>query len=308
MVYPDHEGAINSIHNTRVAREQIENAEAFFRHGDYYSASQVLTQAIDICSWSSYLRELRAKCRIQLGDYSGAVSDFRSTTKLTADNTKGYYELAKLLYQLGQVQDSLKWVYKHTVFNMKCTALLSKNWQWLCNCREIRECLKLDPEHRDCFPFYKKIKKIAKFMEDAEAASESSDWETCIDKSNRVLKNEPTLDNVRLTALRLLCKCHTTNSEADEAVKNCRAALDIQRDPETLCDSAEAHLAGDMFDDGECVFCMLFFYLSGISWHAVFFLRRSCSVKFLSYHITIRIIFINSVRLFCRFHFLLLKN
>ncbi|XP_031780298.1 dnaJ homolog subfamily C member 3 [Nasonia vitripennis] len=222
MIYPDNEEAINGIHRLRIAREQIESAENLYLQGEYHIAAETLTHVIEICSWSSYLRKLRAKCRMQIGDYSGAVSDIRSTTKLTSDNTEGYYELSNLLYQLGQVQDSLK---------------------------EIRECLKLDPEHHDCFPFYKKIKKVAKLIEDAEAASESNDLDSCIDKANKVLKNEPAIENVRVTALRLLCKCHTANSEAELAIENCRAVVEIQRDPDTLCDSAEAYLSADQFDD-----------------------------------------------------------
>lgn len=108
MIYPDNEEAINGIHRLRIAREQIEAAENLYLRGEYHVAAETLTQVIEICSWSSYLRKLRAKCRMQMGDYAGAVSDMRSTTKLTSDNTEGYYELANLLYQLGQVQDSLK--------------------------------------------------------------------------------------------------------------------------------------------------------------------------------------------------------
>jgi DnaJ family protein C protein 3 len=75
------------------------------------------------------------------GDEMAAVSDIRSATKLQSDNTEGYYKLSQLLYKLGHATDSLK---------------------------SIRECLKLDPEHKDCFPFYKKIKKVEKFLTEAE--------------------------------------------------------------------------------------------------------------------------------------------
>lgn len=88
----------------------MQTAEMLYTHGDYNAAVAALTQVIEICSWSSYLRKLRAKSRMQIGDYAGAVSDIKSTTKLTSDNTDGFYELANLLYQLGQVQDSLKYV------------------------------------------------------------------------------------------------------------------------------------------------------------------------------------------------------
>lgn len=53
-------------------------------------------------------------------------------------------------------------------------------------CREIRECLKLDPEHKTCFPHYKKVKKIEKLMSDAEDAINSKDYKTCIDKAKKV--------------------------------------------------------------------------------------------------------------------------
>ena len=50
------------------------------------------------------------------------------TTKLVPDNTQAFLRASKLYYQMGDDEDSLK---------------------------EIRECLKLDPDHKDCFPFYK---------------------------------------------------------------------------------------------------------------------------------------------------------
>jgi DnaJ family protein C protein 3 len=252
-VYPDNEDASNGIYRLQLARGYIDNAEALYASGDYYSTISILTQVIEICSWSSYLRKLRAKCRIQTKDYVGAVSDIKSSTKLTTDNTEGFYELANLLYTLGQVQDSLKSVSMHShiiLITIALYVLLIKKFIHSV-CREIRECLKLDPEHHECFPFYKKVKKLAKFIDDAEAAAESNDLEACIDKSNRILKHESSIDNVRLTALRLLCKCYTASSEGQLALKNCQAVLEIQRDPDTLCDSAEAYLIQDLFDDGK---------------------------------------------------------
>ena len=117
--------------------------------------------------------------------------------------------------------------------------------------REIRECLKLDPEHKDCFPFYKKLKKIAKLIEEAERAQESGDSENCVDKANKVLKLETSVENVRFTAFQLLCKCYTSTIEVDLAIKNCGAAVDLQKNVDTLCDRAEAYLAADQFDDGK---------------------------------------------------------
>merc|ERR1719361_1262152 len=72
-----------------------------------------------------------------VGNTIHAISDIKSMTKLTTDNTVGFHKLALLHYQLGESEEALM---------------------------EIRECLKLDPEHKDCYPFYKTLKKVAKFQ------------------------------------------------------------------------------------------------------------------------------------------------
>lgn len=54
--------------------------------------------------------------------------------------------------------------------------------------REIRECLKLDPEHKFCFPHYKKVKKIEKLMSDCEEAVNSKDYGMCAEKAKKVCK------------------------------------------------------------------------------------------------------------------------
>ena len=94
-------------------------------------------------------------------------------TKLTLDNTAGHFKLASLHYQLGEAEESLN---------------------------EVRECLKLDPDHVDCYPLYKKLKKVAKFLISAKEASQAENWEECVDMSNKALKNEPTIENIRFHA------------------------------------------------------------------------------------------------------------
>jgi DnaJ family protein C protein 3 len=58
---------------------------------------------------------------------------------------------------------------------------------------EVRECLRLDPEHKECYPFYKKVKKVAKFLIASQEAQNTQDWAECISAAQKVLKNEPTV-------------------------------------------------------------------------------------------------------------------
>jgi DnaJ family protein C protein 3 len=53
------------------------------------------------------MRELRAECYIQIGDYFKAVGDIQPTTKLRPDNTAAFYKLSQLYYQMGEAETSL---------------------------------------------------------------------------------------------------------------------------------------------------------------------------------------------------------
>lgn len=115
--------------------------------------------------------------------------------------------------------------------------------------KEIRECLKLDPEHAECFAFYKKIKKVDKFLNDAQTYLDERDYAACISSAEKVLKNEPEVLMVIFNAKQLLCTCHVKDEQYTVAISKCREALEIYKDPSILCDRAEAYLETEMFDD-----------------------------------------------------------
>ena len=144
-----------------VARKELEEAKYYVEIDDCHTAVDLLTRLIDNCPWDPSLRKMRSDCYLSTGDASRAVSDLRFATKLVMDDTDGLYRLSSIQYQLGEVEDSLK---------------------------EIRECLKLDPEHKFCFPLYKKLKKIDKLKQDAEKAGEEGRYSECIDDLKKVIK------------------------------------------------------------------------------------------------------------------------
>lgn len=204
------------------AKEQLELIHDLQQRGDWHNVVTLLTQLLEISPWSANLREARANAYLEIGDQLAAVSDLRSVNRLTQDSTVGYFKLATLLYEIGHAADALK---------------------------EIRECLKLDPEHQDCFPFYKKVKKIDKFLADAQALSDNHQYAECIETASKVLKNEKHVQMVIFGAKQLLCRCTVKNEQYTEAIQHCREALDIYKDPQVLCDRAEAYLGTEMFDD-----------------------------------------------------------
>ncbi|XP_043464667.1 dnaJ homolog subfamily C member 3 [Leptopilina heterotoma] len=219
---PNHHEALNGISKVDALRNQLERIEFLVSKREYSAAVELITAVIEDCPWSPYLRQLRSECNVALGEFMKAIADIRSTTKLVSDNTQGFYSLSLLLYQIGNVDEALT---------------------------EIRECLKLDHEHKDCFPLYKKIKKIAATLNKAKNAREVNDHEECITLANRVLKEESKESNVRFLAMDLLCVCYTGNNEISEAISSCNDAYDIRKEPENICNRADAYLAGEMFDD-----------------------------------------------------------
>lgn len=83
-----------------------------------------------------------------------------------------------------------------------------------------------------------------------ESLTDSNNYDSCIQSAKSVLTKEPYEANVRFTAFHYLCKCYTADSQTSLAIDNCKEALKIRKEPGVFCDSAEAYLAAEMFDDG----------------------------------------------------------
>ncbi|XP_055379167.1 dnaJ homolog subfamily C member 3 [Condylostylus longicornis] len=218
-----HNYQINEHYNRlSPALEQWELVQEVKDRGDYKTAIVLLTQLLEISPWSTDFRQTRAECYIEEDDILSAISDLRSVNKLSQDSTEGYYRIAELLYSIGHATSSLK---------------------------EIRECLKLDPEHKDCFPFYKKIRKVEKALAAAEEYRDQQQYQDCIESAEIALKNEKEVAMIQFSAYQLLCNCYMRNEQYTEAIGKCREALNVQKDAGVLCDRAESYIGTEMFDD-----------------------------------------------------------
>ena len=117
---------------------------------------------------------------------------------------------------------------------------------------EIRECLKLDPEHKDCYPMYKSLKKVAKFVGVAQEAQNNQQWQECVEAAQKILKNEPKVQRVRFHGHDKLCHCKlNAGSEYDpaEVRTSCSEALKIIEEPRIFCDRADAYLNDELYDE-----------------------------------------------------------
>lgn len=204
------------------AKERKKAAEYYYGHNDYQNAIGLITEVLETSPWASNLYQLRSEMHLNNNDIMSAIADIRSTTKLQSDNTEGYLKLSQLLYSVGHILESLK---------------------------SVRECLKLDPDHKGCFPFYKRIKKVEKFYSEAEQAAENKQYEDCAQSAEKMLKNEKENPAVRFEARRLLCSCYMHSEQTEEAVHACTEALEYHHDVNVFCDRAEAYLQSELYDD-----------------------------------------------------------
>uniref|UniRef100_A0A1A9WRY1 J domain-containing protein n=1 Tax=Glossina brevipalpis TaxID=37001 RepID=A0A1A9WRY1_9MUSC len=204
------------------AHKQWHMVQEIMEDGNYRNAIPLLTQLLEIAPWSIPFRKARSDAYIQIDDLEDAISDLRSVNRLSQDSVDGYYQLAKLLYRIGHVHVALK---------------------------EIRECLKLDPEHKDCFPFYKKLRKVEKSLTSAEQFRDEEQYGSCINSAEMVLKHEEDETMVIFEAKSLLCSCYVRDEQYTKAISHCKEALNILRDAQVYCDRAEAYIGTELYDD-----------------------------------------------------------
>ena len=165
----------NLIH---AVKQNIEAAHSLLEDGQAAEAAGLLTQVMVDVPWDVALREMRAVASERAGDLAAAISDLRVTTKMRSDDTSGILRMSLLHYRLGEAEESLV---------------------------TIRECLKLDQDHKDCLAHYKRIKKLALLMANMNALSTSGSYAECVEKADAVLKLD---SNAAIVQLAKAKKCH----------------------------------------------------------------------------------------------------
>ncbi|XP_065569904.1 dnaJ homolog subfamily C member 3-like [Artemia franciscana] len=207
-----------------ILQRQYQQARILHSDKEWVTAADLLTKIIDSCPWDTNLREMRIDCHLAMGETAKAITDLRATTKLISDNTESYLKLSKLHYLMGEGNESLN---------------------------EVRECLKLDPEHKECFPHYKKVKKVVKVVNDLNSAASDERFTDCISLANKLLKVEPSNQNFYFQAEEKLCHCSLKEGDVKEAISHCTKALSFRSEPRILCDRAEAFILEGSLDEAQ---------------------------------------------------------
>uniref|UniRef100_I3JS59 DnaJ homolog subfamily C member 3 n=1 Tax=Oreochromis niloticus TaxID=8128 RepID=I3JS59_ORENI len=212
----DNEEAQNQLMKANELEELQEEAQAAYHQGDYSTTITVLERVIEISPWDPESRELRAECYIRMGDPQKAIQDLTPTTRLRNDNRAAFLKLSKLHYSLGNHHESLN---------------------------NIRECLKLDQDDKECFSHYKQVKKLSKQLDSAEELIQEGRHQEAIEKYESVMQTEPNVPYYTNLAKERICFCLV------KAIDVCSEAH--QRDPRNanvLRDRAEAYILNQDYE------------------------------------------------------------
>jgi len=177
---PHHDEALQYYSQIDTMRDHMVFLEGLIKGEDWTMAIEYMNRLIPEMSLCYRLKELRAEAYEHVHDYINAVNDYRALTKMRSDNTAAFLKLSKLHYILGEPEESLM---------------------------AIRECLKLDSDHKECHKHYKMVKKLANFYKVASEASAENDHEKCADKLRSALKIEDSEPRVAHLLKSKLCQC-----------------------------------------------------------------------------------------------------
>lgn len=213
----DNPEATNKVEEIRPLRRNVNHATQLINAKQFRQAAELLNQVIDSCPWNADFRELRASAYEQTGELRKAISDLKPTTVLRLDNTKAYLKMSVLWYRLGDISQSLD---------------------------EIRECLKLDPDQKECYAHYKRVKKLVKAFESGKKLMAEESWTEAIEKLQGVLKKESSIIPLTVEVKLKICECFMKNGEHEEAAETAADVIDIEDDniPAHMI-SSDAHTA-----------------------------------------------------------------
>ncbi|KAF7232757.1 hypothetical protein EG68_10732 [Paragonimus skrjabini miyazakii] len=214
--------AAEKIDLARELEKRLSDAQYFYDNRLYQDALSQLDALVEVIQFSPELREMRANCYLMLGEVQKGIHEMRHGVHLLNDNREGLLKLAKLMYSSGLVVQSVE---------------------------EVRECLRLDQDDQECLKHYRKVKKLAKAVTNAQDALENSKYSVCIDNALTMLKLESSNKEYEIQAKVLLCQCYARSKSA-EGVVHCEEV--VRRFPQNVdfqCDLAESYINADKFDE-----------------------------------------------------------
>ncbi len=117
---------------------------------------------------------------------------------------------------------------------------------------DVRECLRLDADHKKCSDHYKSLRKLTKFMDKMRKANEEQRWDECISAANSVIAHDRNMHAYKLKGQSFVCSCQSKAKNVKEAVDACSEILVANpNDAEALYNRAQAYIVDEQLDKAQ---------------------------------------------------------
>lgn len=185
------------------------------------TVDEVTTKLLESQPWDASLYIKRAKCHQSENRLKSAIHDYKHASKLSSDNTDLLHDMSVLEYKVGDIRDSLS---------------------------TIRDCLKLNPDHKDCYSSYKSLRKIVKALDFMKSSTEQQQWTVCLESGAKLLKSNADVP-VKINVFRLTAQCNREEGNIGAAIEECNQILEFdESDVDTLIERAETYLIDEEYD------------------------------------------------------------
>jgi DnaJ family protein C protein 3 len=200
----------------------------------YPEAVSDLNQLLSICPLSITFRISRGDCHFLLDEKEMAISDYSRALKQRADNMQLYVKLSQLRLSLGETSSALS---------------------------DVKECLRHDPDQRECKAQFRLIKRLEKQLSGLDNAAKRSKWSTVLTLliQDGLIKE---IEAIKSSALLLIvyrhaCIAYSKRKEDIEAITFCTKVLNIdENDFEALLARAESYTNKSDFTEGNLGFTL----------------------------------------------------
>lgn len=222
---PNNNDALIMYNKIEKLKDEIMNVQDLFQDYQYDVSLNTLNPIVEVVPFNAELLKMRATAFEKVGEIRRAISDYKTIAKLSVDAAT-YLMIAKLCFRLGEVEESLN---------------------------NVRECLKLDPDHKACMDFYKPTKKLNNHIQNMISSKDSKDNDDCHLQGKNALKilNKDAQKHSALTysIKSVMCHCLSRAGDTIDGLKICDEALEYPQDEgiegiaidraDLICDKAD---------------------------------------------------------------------
>ncbi|DAZ98153.1 TPA: hypothetical protein N0F65_005619 [Lagenidium giganteum] len=227
QLHPGDASAKEQYEKSNECAAYMNQAEQAQSRGDYASAHAYLTKVIEDHAISSVQLLLeRAQISVSMGQAYDAIADLGTILKLDPSSLPALQLRGEVLYSLGDKQ-SLDAALTH-----------------------YRQGLHSDPEHKGLKKLYRQLKKLLKFIGNADDAIERHTYQEATEELQSALEVDPSHHAMNKDLLYKLCVCHMHLKEYEKAQLACNAVLQVdQNHAAAHFKLSEALLGKEQFED-----------------------------------------------------------